>query len=83
MLTAIEDFIVEANSDNRELGFALIPGVFGLGVLFDMAAPYAAELAEMLVPYHENELLAALEENRLRNYLTVIDWQDRHAAGEL
>jgi len=83
VLTAIEDFIAATNDDRRELGYAQIPGVFGLGVLFDMAAPWAASLAELLVPWHENELLTALEENRLRNYLAVIEWQDRHAAGEL
>jgi len=83
ILTAIEDFIAETNSERRELGFAHVPGVFGMGVLFDMGAPWAGPLAELLLPWHENELLAALEENRLRNYLAVIDWQDRHAAGEL
>jgi hypothetical protein len=37
-------------------------------------------LAEMIVPWHNNKLLAALEANRLQNYLAVIDWQDRAAA---
>ena len=83
VLTAIEDFIAEANSDTRELAYASIPGVFGMGVLFDMAAPWAVAMAELLVPWHENDMLAALERNRLNNYLAVIDWQDRHAAGEL
>ncbi|MBU6266132.1 MAG: class I SAM-dependent methyltransferase [Sphingomonadales bacterium] len=83
VLTAIEDFIAETNSDTRELAYASIPGVFGLGVLFDLAAPWAGPMAELLVPWHENELLATLEENRLRNYLTVIDWQDRREAGEI
>ncbi|MDE2405400.1 MAG: class I SAM-dependent methyltransferase [Sphingomonadales bacterium] len=83
VLTAIEDFIAETNSDTRELAYASIPGVFGMGVLFDLGAPWAGTMAELLVPWHENSLLAALEENRLRNYLAVIDWQDRHAAGEI
>jgi hypothetical protein len=35
VLTAVEDFIAGANSDGRPLGFANIPAVFGLGILFD------------------------------------------------
>jgi len=83
VLTAIEDFIAETNSDTRELAYASIPGVFGLGVLFDLAAAWAGPLAELLLPWHENEMLATLEENRLRNYLAVIEWQDKFDAGEL
>jgi hypothetical protein len=82
VLTAVEDFLAEANCDERPLGFANIPAVFGLGVLFDMTAEWAGDLTEMLAPYHDNPLIASLEVNRLRNYLAVIDWQDRQAAGE-
>jgi hypothetical protein len=32
-----------------------------------------------VIPFHENRLIQRLEENRLRNYLTVVDWQDRDA----
>lgn len=82
VLTAVEDFLAEAHSDERPLGYASIPAVFGLGVIFDMTTPWASDVANLLLPYHENELLAALEVNRLRNYLAVIDWQDRTAAAE-
>jgi hypothetical protein len=81
VLTAIEDFIAEAQSDERLLLYAEIPAVFGLGVLFDASAEWAEDVAGFLLPYHQNELIASLETNRLRNYLTVIEWQDRHAAG--
>lgn len=81
VLTAIEDFLGEAHSDERPLGFAHVPAVFGLGVIFDMSAEWAEDVAQMLLPYHENELIASLELNRLRNYLAVIDWQDRMTAG--
>jgi hypothetical protein len=81
VLTAIEDFIAEAQSDERLLLYAEIPAVFGLGVLFDASAEWAEDVAGSLLPYHQNELIASLETNRLRNYLTVIEWQDRHAAG--
>jgi hypothetical protein len=54
--------------------------VFGLGVLFAPDAPWSDQVAELVLPYHDNALLRRLEENRLANYLTVVDWQDRAAA---
>jgi len=80
VLTAVEDFIAHAESDGRSLVFAHIPAVLGLGVLFDATAEWAEDVAGLLLPYHENELIAKLELNRLANYLAVIDWQDRAAA---
>ena len=79
VLTAVEDFIAANEDGERLLLYAQVPAVFGLGVLFDANAPWAEDVAGMLLPYHDNALLAALEENRLRNYLAVIDWQDRYA----
>lgn len=80
VLTAIEDFCRRAESGSRRLLYAQIPAVFGLGVLFDADAPWAVAVAEALIPFHENPLLARLETNRLRNYLTVLDWQDGYIA---
>ena len=77
VLTAIEDFIAGARDEGRELAFAFVPAVFGLGVVFAADAPWSAALAQILIPLHDNPLIARLEENRLRNYLAVIDWQDR------
>jgi hypothetical protein len=82
VLTAIEDFMAEAQSDDRILLYAQIPAVFGLGVLFDASAEWAEDVAGILLPYHENELIASLERNRLHNYLAVIEWQDSQAQGQ-
>jgi predicted O-methyltransferase YrrM len=76
VLTAVEDFCRQAEAGDRRLLYAQIPAVFGLGVLFDAGAPWAQAVAEAVMPYHDNPLLARLETNRLRNYLTVLDWQD-------
>lgn len=76
VLTAVEDFCRAAEADTRRLLYAHVPAVFGLGVLFDADAPWAEAVAELVVPWHENPLLARLERNRLRNYLAVLDWQD-------
>ncbi len=76
---AVEDFVSEASQDEtRQLAYAEIPAVFGLGLLFDMDAPWAPAVAELVLPYHNNRLLASLEQNRLANYLRVLDWQDGH-----
>jgi len=75
--TAVEDFTAERFAAGHDLAYAEIPAVFGLGILFDVDAPWSAALAEFVMPYHQNRLIAALEANRLANYLTVLDWQDR------
>lgn len=80
VLTAVEDFLAEARSPERPMAFANIPAVFGLGVLFDSSAEWAPHVAQIVHPWHDNPLIASLELNRLRNWLAVIDWQDRHAA---
>lgn len=77
--TAVEDFIADLAASGRDLAFCEVPAVFGLGILFDLDAPWSAALAELVIPYHENRLIASLERNRLDNYLTVLDWQDRAA----
>ncbi len=81
VLTAIEDFLREADTDDRPLYYVHIPAVLGLGIVFDAKADWSEALAQFLLPYHANPLIARLEENRLRNYLEVIEFQDRTAAG--
>jgi len=80
VLTAVEDFLQERRDAGRDLAFAFIPPVFGLGVVFDASAPWSALLAQALMPHHQSQLLQTLEENRLRNYLKVIEFQDNLAA---
>ena len=80
VLTAVEDFCRQAETGNRRLLYAHIPAVFGLGILFDASAPWAQAVADAVLPYHDNVLLARLERNRLDNYLAVLDWQDGYCA---
>jgi hypothetical protein len=79
VLTAVEDFLQAAADAGHDLAFAHIPGVFGLGMVFDTNAPWAEPLAAAVAPLHNHPLLATLEHNRLANYLAVIDMQDRAA----
>ncbi|MEL7445348.1 MAG: class I SAM-dependent methyltransferase [Pseudomonadota bacterium] len=79
VLTAVEDFLKQADREERPLCYVHVPAVLGLGIIFDASADWSEGLAEFLVPFHANPLIARLEENRLRNYLAVIDWQDRMA----
>jgi len=76
VLTAVEDFLAEQHAAGRDLGFAEIPAVFGLGVLFDLDAEWSNRVAEAVLPFHDNKLLRTLEDNRLRNYLRVIEMND-------
>lgn len=80
VLSAVEDFLKEADSEERPLFYVHVPAVLGLGIIFDAEAPWSSALAEFLLPYHANPLIARLEENRLRNYLEVIEFQDRSAS---
>lgn len=48
--------------------------------LFDSTAPGRPTSRRIVHPCHDNKLIASLELDRLRNYLTVIEWQDRQAA---
>lgn len=61
VLTAIEDF-VQAH-DGLEL--AIVPTFFGLGVVWESAAPWAEALAEFLQPYDRNPVLERVEANRV------------------
>jgi hypothetical protein len=79
VLTAVEDFIVDSKAAGMALCYAHVPAALGLGVVFDATAPWAERLAAHLMPWHENTLLATLEENRLRNYLDAIDLEDERA----
>ena len=76
VLTAVEDFVEETRGTGREIAFAYIPAVFGVAFVFDSAAAWSGDLAAALMPYHQSKLLQSLEENRLRNYLKVIEYQD-------
>ncbi|WP_066720965.1 class I SAM-dependent methyltransferase [Sphingomonas pituitosa] len=77
VLTAVEDFMAQGRAAGTKLAYAHVPAVFGLGILFDAGAPWAEAVANLVFPWHDNALLATLEQNRLRNYLAVIEWQDR------
>ncbi len=71
LLAAVEDFMAE-----RNLGYAHLPGVFGLGMLWSRSAHWATELADLLAPFDRNPLLERLERNRLELYLRVLALQD-------
>ena len=79
VLTAVEDFLKDSDSETRPLYYVHIPAVFGLGVVFEAGADWSEAVANALLPYHAHPLLARLEENRLRNWLEVVDRQDRVA----
>jgi Methyltransferase domain len=60
VLTAIEDFMRERDG----LRLAIVPAFFGLGVLWEEAAPWTDAVAAILEPVDGDPLLARLEANR-------------------
>lgn len=74
--TAVEDFL-SRNGD--QFVFVTVPCVFGLGVLFPRAAPWAEALVTLLAPYDDSPLLVRMEQNRISLYLAVLELQDARA----
>jgi hypothetical protein len=74
VLKAVEDFISLRGS---ALEFAMVPGVFGLGVLYSTESLWSGAMKQYLAPLDRNPLLIKLERNRLENYLCVIELQDQ------
>ena len=77
VLTAVEDFLLIAEDS---YDFRYVPGGFGLGVLVAKTHPAHDSILRILDPLHNNPLLSRLEENRLANYLEVINLQDNQVA---
>ena len=75
VLTAVEDFVEQ---HPQEFYWSFIPAIFGLGVLFDRNHPAVNKIVQTLAPFNESPLLAKLEKNRLKNYLKVMEWEDKN-----
>jgi hypothetical protein len=60
VLTAVEDFV----NARAGLRLAVVPAFFGLGVVWELHAPWAAGLAAVVDPWDRNPLLERLEANR-------------------
>lgn len=69
--TAVEDVV----ATRPDLAFAIVPAVFGLGVVYDRAAPWARQVAELLQPWDRSPLLTRLELNRIALYSRVTELQ--------
>lgn len=75
VLTAVEDFMAA----HAGYDLILVPAVFGLGILIPTNHPHRDAIRAIFEPYDRNPLLERLENNRLRNYLRVIELQDQIA----
>jgi hypothetical protein len=78
VLTAVEDFV----EGHDGLRLAIVPAFFGLGVVWDTEAPWAAELAETLEPWDRNPLLERLEANRVLHLTSSLHARYRAARQE-
>ncbi len=62
VLTAVEDAIAARD----DLVLAVVPCIYGMGVLYPQSAPWAGALGDFLAPYDGSALLGNLEANRLQ-----------------
>jgi hypothetical protein len=76
--TAVEDFL----AGRDDLRFAFVPSVFGVGLVWPAAAPWAGEVAARIAPWADHPVLARLEENRVALYVRVLELQDELAKVE-
>jgi Methyltransferase domain len=63
VLTAVEDFV--AGHDGTRL--AIVPAFFGLAVVWQLDAPWHAQVARVLDPFDRNPLIDRLEQNRVHH----------------
>jgi hypothetical protein len=63
VLTAVEDFVATRD----DLRLVVVPAFFGLGVVWERSAAWAAELARILDPWDRNPLIERLEANRVHH----------------
>jgi Methyltransferase domain len=61
VLTAVEDFVAARDG----LRLAVVPAFFGLGVVWDLSAPWSGDVAGVLDEWDANPLLERLEANRV------------------
>src|SRR5262245_55626806 len=61
VLTAVEDFI----EGRDELRLAVVPAVFGLGLVWSERADWAEAVARIVEPWDRNPIIARLETDRL------------------
>jgi len=71
VMTALEDFL----ADRPHLELAVVPCVFGLGVVYPGSASWAGAVAAFLSRYDRDPLLERLERNRLDLYLHTLKLQ--------
>lgn len=76
VLTAIEDFV----EDRGGARLAVIPSFFGLGVVWDEAAPWAGAVAAVVDPFDRNPVLERLEANRALHLAHLVTLQRKHNA---
>jgi hypothetical protein len=68
VLTAAEDFV----ASREGLRLAVVPAFFGLGLVWELSAPWAAAVARIVDPWDRNPVLERLEANR------VLHLADKH-----
>lgn len=73
VLTAVEDAMAEAADATWRL--AVVPAVFGMGVMVREVSEQGSQLLQAMRPYTSSTLLATLENNRIALYTRLLELQ--------
>lgn len=68
VLTAVEDFMQAVPGQYH---WVFVPGILGLGILIDVNYPHAQEILQFYSVYHNNPLLALMEQDRINHYISA------------
>jgi hypothetical protein len=68
VLTAIEDFV----DDDPALRLAVIPAFFGVGVVWDGRASWAADVEAVIAPWDQSPVIERLEADRVAHLLAEV-----------
>jgi hypothetical protein len=79
VLTAAEDFVAARPA----LRLGVVPAFFGLGVVWDVHAPWADALAAVVEPWDRNPLLDRIEANRVLHLASSLYFHQRAARQEM
>ena len=69
VMTAVEDFMSAAK---QKYYFMNIPVLLGLGVLINVDHPAVVQIVKHFAPYHNNPMLAIMEQDRITQYMSVV-----------
>jgi hypothetical protein len=76
VLTAVEDFL---KTTPNQYEWIFIPAILGLGILIDKSHPHASEVIQFYAAFHNNPVMALMENDRINHYIAATAMQNKMA----